>query len=186
MDEEPPQQQAGPQGDGPRWHIVEMVPLPTTGQPTQPLRSKGDAQESSPPEPPAAPRSTRVPTSRPLWGDLDALLASGPVGAPIAAETLLAEAETRRVARRRRRLVRRLRRMAFAALVGAALGAGIWWWGPAWLRHPPHLHVGSSVSYSAEGKVEHEKAQAQIEAAQPSLNRTDEWRAPRESRWRIG
>lgn len=175
MDEETPQQQAGSQGDGPRWHIVEMVPLPIMGQPTQPLRSKGDAQESPPPEPPAAPpRPTRVPTSRPLWGDLDALLASGPVGAPMAAETLLAEAEKRHIARQRRQLVRRLRRMAFAALVGVALGAGIWWWGPAWLRHPPHLHVGSSVPYSAEGKVEHEQAGAQLRASQAILNRADE------------
>jgi hypothetical protein len=182
MDELTPPQQAGSQGDEPRWHIVEMVPLPTTGHPTQPLRGKSDAQEPPPPEPPAAPipRPTRVPTSRPLWGDLDALLASGPVGEPMAAETLLAEAEKRRVVRRRRRLVRRLRRMAFAALVGVALGAlvaGIWWWGLASLHHPPHLHVGSSVLSSPEAKVE--QGDAQLSAAPVPLNHPGEQRADR-------
>jgi hypothetical protein len=183
MDEEMPQQQAEPQGDGPQWHIVEMVPLPTTGQPTHPPRSKGDAQESPPPEPPAAspPRPTRVPTSRPLWGDLDALLASGPVGAPLAAEALLAEGEKRRVARRRRQLVRRLRRMAFAALVGVVVGAGIWW-GLAWLHHPLHLRVGSTVPYSAEGKVEHERTNAQLSSARAMLTRPGAQRIYRESR----
>jgi hypothetical protein len=154
MDEETPQRQLGPHSDRPRWRIIQMVPLPTAAQPapSSPPDTPPAASAAAPPPPaPTTPQATpgaRAPASRPLWGDLDALLAQGPVSQPMAADALLAEAAKRRATRRRRRLLRRLRRMALAALVGAALGAGLWWWGQAWLPHPPPVHIGASVSWA--------------------------------------
>ncbi len=62
-----------------------------------------------------------APTSRPLWGDLDALLRmpSPPVAPAIA---VIDEARQREL--RRRRLIRRLRRMSLAAGVGVVLPRG--------------------------------------------------------------
>ncbi len=152
MDEETPQPQSAPPGDAPRWHIVQMVPLPAAATPTPALPPTVPPPERAadrPPVPatPPAPPGTRAPASRPLWGDLDALLAQGPVSQP-AGEDILAEAEKRRAARRRRRLVRRVRRLAVAALVGAALGAGLWWLGQGWLPHLPPVHIGAGVIWA--------------------------------------
>jgi hypothetical protein len=145
LDPEGPQEA---QGDGPRWHIVQMVPLPALGQPTQPLHRESETpEESSPPALPAGPpplRPTHEPSSRPLWGDLDALLAAGPLSQSLGVEALQAEAAKRRAARRRRQLMRRLRWSAIIILLAAVLGVALWRWGPGLAHRLPHLHVGSS------------------------------------------
>jgi hypothetical protein len=152
MSEEHPTQGADSQDGAPRWQIVEIVPL-SPSEPRAPEHAEapggaGAANHASEQPAPGTPASETAaerpirrtsPPSRPLWGELDALLRmpSPPVAPAIA---VIDEARQREL--RRRRSIRRLRRMSLAAVVGVALGVAAWLWGPVGWLHPLSIHFG--------------------------------------------
>lgn len=135
--------------DAPRWRIVEVVPLASAAPPVAsappapqsgPLAAAGAPYGQEPVSPShPAPRPQRT-SAQDLWGELDTLLTDPPLGEPLASSGSLQHARSGHARRHRRQ--RRLRRIGLAVVLGAGLGAAVWWWAPSAFQHQFHLHAG--------------------------------------------